>query len=37
MVNDYESTIRVKVSWALVSTPQAKFEQKFIVTNMLGT
>ena len=37
MVNDYETTIRVKVSWALVSTPQTKFEWKFIVTNMLGT
>ena len=37
VVNDYETTIRVKVSWASVSTPQTKFERKFIVTNKLGT
>lgn len=28
MVNDYETTIRVKVSWALVSTPHYQIRTK---------
>ena len=32
-----KTAINVKVSWPLITTPQTKFERKFIVTDVLGT